>query len=56
VNGNFNLNNFKMATIGELGIGGIRLYGSFNTTNLFDKNLTNFDMTPFAVGVRFSKF
>ena len=56
VNGNFNLNNFKMATIGELGIGNIRLYGSFNTTNLFDKNLTHFDMTPFAVGVRFSKF
>ena len=56
LNGNFNLNNFKMATIGELGIGNIRLYGSFNTTNLFDKNLTHFDMTPFAVGVRFSKF
>jgi hypothetical protein len=56
VNGNFNLNNFKMATIGELGIGNIRLYGSFNSTNLFDKKLTHFDMTPFAVGVRFSKF
>lgn len=56
LNGNFNLNNFKMATIGELGIGNIRLYGSLNTTNLFDKNLTHFDMTPFAVGVRFSKF
>ena len=56
VNGNFNLNNFKMATIGELGIGSIRLYGSFNTTNLFDKNMTYLDMTPFAIGVRFSKF
>jgi hypothetical protein len=56
VNGNFNLNNFKMATIGELGVGGIRLYGSMSMTNLFDKNLTNIDMAPFAVGVRFSKF
>ena len=56
VNGNFNLNNFKMATIGELGVGSIRLYGSFNSTNLFDKNMTHLDMTPFAVGVRFSKF
>jgi hypothetical protein len=56
LNGNFNLNNFKMATIGELGIGNIRLYGSFNTTNLFDNKLTHFDMAPFAVGVRFSKF
>jgi hypothetical protein len=56
VNGNFNLNNFKMATIGELGVGGIRLYGSMSMTNLFDKKLTNIDMAPFAVGVRFSKF
>jgi hypothetical protein len=54
VNGNFNLNNFKMATIGELGVGSIRLYGSFNSTNLFDKNMTNLDLAPFAVGVRFS--
>ena len=56
VNGNFNLNNMKMATIGELGIGSIRLYGSYSLTNLFDKNLTNFDMAPFAIGLRFSKF
>jgi hypothetical protein len=56
LNGNFNLNNVKMATIGELGIGSLRLYGSYSLTNLFDKNLTNFDMAPFAIGVRFSKF
>lgn len=56
VNGNFNLNNFKMATIGELGVGSLRLYGSYNLTNMFDKNLTHFDLTPFAIGVRFSKF
>jgi len=56
VNGNFNLNNLKMSTIGELGIGSIRLYGSYSMTNLFDKNLTNFDMNPFAIGLRFSKF
>jgi len=56
VNGNFDLNNLKMATIGELGIGSIRLYGSYSLTNLFDKNLTSFDMAPFAIGLRFSKF
>lgn len=56
VNGNFNLSNFKMATIGELGIGSIRLYGSYNMSNLFDKNYTNLDLMPFAIGVRFSKF
>ena len=56
VNGNFDLNNLKMSTIGELGIGSIRLYGSYSLTNLFDNNLTNFDMAPFAIGLRFSKF
>jgi hypothetical protein len=56
VNGNFNLNNFRLATIGELGIGSLRLYGSYGLTNLFDKKLTHFDMAPFAVGIRFSKF
>ena len=56
VNGNFDLNNLKMSTIGELGIGSIRLYGSYSLTNLFDKNLSNFDMAPFAIGLRFSKF
>jgi len=56
VNGNFNLNNYKMATIGELGIGSVRLYGSYNMTNLFDKNYTNLDLIPFAIGLRFSKF
>lgn len=56
VNGNFNLNNFRLATIGELGIGSLRLYGSYGLTNLFDKKLTHFDMAPFAVGIRFSRF
>ena len=56
VNGNFNLNNFKMATIGEIGIGSIRLYGSYSITNMFDEKLTNYDMNPFAIGIRFSKF
>jgi hypothetical protein len=56
VGGNFNLNNYKLAAIGELGIGGIRLYGSYSMTNLFDKKLTYFDMAPFVIGLRLSKF
>ena len=56
VGGNFNLNNSKVAAIGELGIGGIRLYGTYSLTNLFDKNLTYFDMAPFVIGLRLSKF
>lgn len=54
--GNFNLNDWRIATIGELGIGSLRLYGSFANTNLFDINQRILDMQPFAVGLRFSKF
>ena len=54
--GNFNLNNWRLATIGELGIGGIRLYGSYGLTNLFDKKATPFEFYPYAIGLRFSNF
>ena len=54
--GNFNLNDWRFATIGELGVGSIRLYGSFANSNLFNKNQSFIDMQPFAVGLRFSKF
>jgi len=56
VYGSFDLNNTKLATIGEIGIGGIRLYGSYSLTNLFDKNLTTFNLAPYAIGLRFSRF
>ena len=54
--GNFNLNDWRFATIGELGLGSVRLYGSFANNNLFNKNQSFIDMQPFAVGLRFSKF
>jgi hypothetical protein len=54
--GNFNLNDIRFATIGELGIGGIRIYGSYGLTNLFNDKLTNLNVTPYTVGFRFSRF
>ncbi len=54
--GNFNLNDWRVATIGELGVGPIRLYGSYGMTNLFNKSQVLFDMQPFALGLRFSRF
>ena len=54
--GNFNLNDWRVATIGELGIGSVRLYGSYGITNLFNKSQVFYDMQPFALGLRFSKF
>ena len=54
--GTFELNNFRFATIGELGIGSIRLYGSYGSINLFDKNQSDFSLFPYALGLRFSNF
>ena len=54
--GTFELNNLRLATIGELGIGGIRLYGSYGSINLFDKNQSSFSLFPYALGLRFSNF
>ena len=54
--GNFNLDDWRFATIGELGVGAVRLNGSFANNNLFNKNQSFIDMQPFAVGLRFSKF
>ena len=54
--GNFNLNNWRVATIGELGVGDIRLFGSYGLTNLFQDNTTSFRMYPYSIGLRFSNF
>ena len=54
--GTFELNNLRLATIGELGIGGIILYGSYGSINLFDKNQSSFSLFPYALGLRFSNF
>ena len=54
--GNFNLNNWRFATIGELGVGGIRLYGSYGLTNLFEKSFSRIEFHPYTIGLRFSNF
>ncbi|MFY8165618.1 MAG: outer membrane beta-barrel protein, partial [Sediminibacterium sp.] len=57
IGGTFNLNDWRTAAIGELGIGAVRLYGSYGFSNLFaDDNPYGFDFNPFAIGIRFNKF
>lgn len=57
IGGNFNLNDWRTAAIGELGLGVFHLYGSYGLNNLFtDNNLYGFDFNPYAVGIRISKF
>ena len=53
--GNLDLAPFKATVIGEIGLGVVRLYGSYSLTNMF-KNSTRLEQYPFAVGVRFSNW
>ncbi len=55
-NGNFNLNDFQVAGIGEVGIGSIKLYASASVTNLYDSKLSKQFNYPFSIGLRFSNF
>jgi hypothetical protein len=48
---NFNLQPFKLAYIGELGLGPVKLYGSVSSTSLHKNGL---EQMPYTVGVRFS--
>jgi hypothetical protein len=48
---NFNLQPFKLAYVGELGLGPVKLYGSVATTSLHKNAL---EQMPYTVGVRFS--
>lgn len=47
----FNLEQFKLAYVGELGLGPVKLYGSYSMTPLHKYGLKQL---PYTVGVRFS--
>ncbi len=53
--GDFDLEPFRLAAIGEVGLGPIRLYGSYSLNKLH-RTSTGLDQTPFAFGVRFSNW
>lgn len=46
----FDLNRFKVSYVGELGLGPIKLYGSYATRDMFRNEL---NMTPYTIGFRF---
>lgn len=53
--GEYELNPFKLAVVGDIGYKAIRIYGSYNLTNLFDDG-TKMDFTPYTIGFRLSKW
>ncbi len=54
-NGDFNLEPWRLAAIGELGLGPVRLYGSYSLNRLH-KESTRLEQFPYAIGIRFSNW
>ena len=51
--GDYDLERFKFAYIAELGMGPVRLYGSYSPYSMYEGGL---NMRPYAVGIRFSNW
>jgi Outer membrane protein beta-barrel domain len=55
IRGNFDLEPFRVAAIAELGLGPVRLYGSYSL-NTLHKSSTGLQQYPYAIGIRFSNW
>lgn len=51
--GDFDLDKWRLAYIGELGLGPIRLYGSYSINPLHERGLKQY---PYAIGIRLSNW
>jgi len=49
--GEYDMERFKLSYIGELGLGPVKLYGSYSPSSMYENGL---DMRPFTIGIRFS--
>jgi len=49
--GEYDLEKFKISYIAELGLGPVRLYGSYSPKSIYERSL---DIRPYTFGVRFS--
>ena len=49
----FDLKPWKLSYIAEMGIGPVKLYGSYASSTIFEKGL---DLTPYSVGIRLSSW
>ena len=47
--GDYELNRFKFSYIGELGLGPVKLYGSYSPKSMYDNNM---DFRPYSFGIR----
>lgn len=51
--GDYDLEKWKFSYVGELGLGPVRLYGSYSPRSIFQNDL---NFTPYAVGIRLSNW
>lgn len=51
--GDYDLEQFKLSYVAEVGLGPVRLYGSYSPQSFYSRGL---DMKPYTVGVRFSNW
>ncbi len=51
--GGIGLEQFKFSYVGEIGLGPVRLYGSYSPTSFYKKQL---DMRPYTLGIRLSNW
>ncbi len=47
--GDYDLNRFKFSYVGELGLGPVKLFGSYSPKSMFDNNM---DFRPYSFGIR----
>lgn len=55
LNSTFDLEPFRVAAIGEIGFGPVRLFGSYSLNQLH-KSSTRMEQYPYALGIRFSNW
>ncbi|MBC7721686.1 MAG: outer membrane beta-barrel protein, partial [Pedobacter sp.] len=53
--GGFNLNPWRLAAVGEIGLGPIRVFGSYSFNKLH-KDITQIEQYPYSIGIRFSNW
>lgn len=53
IHGDFDLDPWRIAYVGEVGLGPVRVYGSYSINNLYQHGVVQY---PYAVGLRFSNW
>ena len=54
--GDLNLEPWRLAAIAELGLGPVRLYGSYSFNSLHKTDRTGLEQYPYTIGIRFSNW